>query len=203
MTSSASLMEFGHIRRIQDTRFPYEVAVILPGEYFVSEEPKVVYTILGSCISVCLRDPFAKVGGMNHFMLAAPSNTEGHDNWSDSGRYGSFAMEMLINEILQRGGMKKRLEAKVFGGGKIYDGNIDIGAKNAAWALDYLEREDIPLMKANVGDVCPRKVYFFTDSGKVLLKKLDRVVADTIVQEEGQYRAKLQQAPVQSEVTLF
>jgi len=203
MTSSASLMEFGHIRRIQDTRFPYEVAVILPGEYFVSEEPKVVYTILGSCISVCLRDPFAKVGGMNHFMLAAPSNTEGHDNWSDSGRYGSFAMEMLINEILQRGGMKKRLEAKVFGGGKIYDGQIDIGAKNAAWALDYLEREDIPLMKANVGDVCPRKVYFFTDSGKVLLKKLDRVVADTIVQEEGQYRAKLQQAPVQSEVTLF
>jgi chemotaxis protein CheD len=196
-------MEFGHIRRLQDTRFPYEVAVILPGEYFVSEEPKVVYTILGSCISVCLRDPFAKVGGMNHFMLAAPSNTEGHDNWSDSGRYGSFAMEMLINEILQRGGMKKRLEAKVFGGGKIYDGNIDIGAKNAAWALDYLEREDIPLMKANVGDVCPRKVYFFTDSGKVLLKKLDRVVADTIVQEEGQYRAKLQQAPVQSEVTLF
>jgi len=203
MTTSASLMEFGHIRRLQDTRFPYEVAVILPGEYFVSEEPKVVYTILGSCISVCLRDPFAKVGGMNHFMLAAPSNTEGHDNWSDSGRYGSFAMEMLINEILQRGGMKKRLEAKVFGGGKIYDGNIDIGAKNAAWALDYLEREDIPLMKANVGDVCPRKVYFFTDSGKVLLKKLDRVVADTIVQEEGQYRAKLQQAPVQSEVTLF
>jgi len=196
-------MEFGHIRRIQDTRFPYEVAVILPGEYFVSEEPKVVYTILGSCISVCLRDPFAKVGGMNHFMLAAPSNTEGHDNWSDSGRYGSFAMEMLINEILQRGGMKKRLEAKVFGGGKIYDGQIDIGAKNAAWALDYLEREDIPLMKANVGDVCPRKVYFFTDSGKVLLKKLDRVVADTIVQEEGEYRAKLQQAPVQSEVTLF
>ena len=203
MTSSTSLMEFGHIRRIQDTRFPYEVAVILPGEYFVSEEPKVVYTILGSCISVCLRDPFAKVGGMNHFMLAAPSNTEGHDNWSDSGRYGSFAMEMLINEILQRGGMKKRLEAKVFGGGKIYDGKIDIGAKNAAWALDYLEREDIPLMKANVGDVCPRKVYFFTDSGKVLMKKLDQVVADTIVQEEGQYRAKLQQAPVQSEVTLF
>ncbi len=203
MTTSASLMEFGHIRRIQDTRFPYEVAVILPGEYFVSEEPKVVYTVLGSCISVCLRDPFANVGGMNHFMLAAPSNIEGHDNWADSGRYGSFAMEMLINEILKRGGKKNRLEAKVFGGGKIYDGTIDIGAKNAAWALDYLEQEGVPLMKANVGDVCPRKVYFFTDSGKVLLKKLDPVVAKTIAEEEGQYRAKLQQAPAQSEVTLF
>ncbi|MEX0830039.1 MAG: hypothetical protein WD032_07320 [Nitrospirales bacterium] len=196
-------MEFGHIRRMQDTRFPYEVAVILPGEYFVSEEPKVVYTVLGSCISVCLRDPFVNVGGMNHFMLAAPSNNEGHDNWADSGRYGSFAMEMLINEILNRGGKKNRLEAKVFGGGKIYDGTIDIGAKNAAWALDYLEREGVPLLKANVGDVCPRKVYFFTDSGKVLLKKLDRVVAQSIAVEEGQYQAKLQQAPVQSEVTLF
>lgn len=203
MALATSLMEFGHIRRMQDTRFPYEVAVILPGEYFVSEEPKVVYTVLGSCISVCLRDPFVNVGGMNHFMLAAPSDNEGHDNWADSGRYGSFAMEMLINEILNRGGRKNRLEAKVFGGGKIYDGTIDIGAKNAAWALDYLEREGVPLLKANVGDVCPRKVYFFTDSGKVLLKKLDRVVAQTIAAEEGQYQAKLQQAPVQSDVTLF
>lgn len=201
--ASSGLMEFGHIRRIQDTRFPYEVAVILPGEYFVSHEPKVVYTILGSCISVCLRDPFANVGGMNHFMLAAPTRESGQDSWAESGRYGSFAMEMLINEILKRGGVKNRLEAKVFGGGKIYDGTINIGAKNAAWALDYLEREGVPLMKADVGDVCPRKVYFFTDSGKVLMKKLDRVVAKTVAEEEEQYQAKLQQAPVQSDVTLF
>ena len=201
--ASSGLMEFSHIRRIQDTRFPYEVAVILPGEYFVSYEPKVVYTVLGSCISVCLRDPFVNIGGMNHFMLAAPTREGGQDSWAESGRYGSFAMEMLINEILKRGGNKNRLEAKVFGGGKIYDGTIDIGAKNAAWALDYLEREGVPLMKANVGDVCPRKVYFFTDSGKVLMKKLDRVVAKTVAEEEEQYQAKLQQAPVQSDVTLF
>lgn len=200
---SQGLMEFGHIRRMQDTRFPYEVAVILPGEYFVSREPMVVYTVLGSCISVCLRDPLANVGGMNHFMLSAPTSDGGQDNWSESGRYGSFAMEMLINEILKRGGKKERLEAKVFGGGKIYDGAMDIGAKNAAWALDYLEREGVPLLKANVGDVCPRKVYFFTDSGKVLLKKLDRLVAKAIAEDEGQYQRKLQLAPVQSDVTLF
>jgi chemotaxis protein CheD len=196
-------MEFGHIRRMQDTRFPYEVAVILPGEYFVSREPMVVYTVLGSCISVCLRDPLVNVGGMNHFMLSAPTLDGGQDSWTESGRYGSFAMEMLINEILKRGGKKERLEAKVFGGGKIYDGAMDIGAKNAAWALDYLEREGVPLLKANVGDVCPRKVYFFTDSGKVLLKKLDRLVAKAIAEEEGQYQRKLQHAPVQSDVTLF
>ena len=196
-------MEFGHIRRIQDTRFPYEVAVILPGEYFVSQEPKVVHTVLGSCISVCLRDPFVGIGGMNHFMLAAPTRQGEQDSWAESGRYGSFAMELLINELLKLGGKKNRLEAKVFGGGKIFDGTMDIGAKNAAWALDYLEQEGLPLMKANVGDVCPRKVYFFTDSGKVLMKKLDRVVADSIAEEEKRYQAKLQQAPVQSEVTLF
>ena len=201
--SSSSLMEFSHIRRMQDTRFPYEIAVILPGEYFVSSEPMVVYTVLGSCISVCLRDPLVNVGGMNHFMLSAPTSGGGHDSWADSGRYGSFAMEMLINEILQRGGKKDRLEAKVFGGGKIYDGAMDIGAVNAAWALDYLEREGVPLLKANVGDACPRKVYFFTDSGKVLLKKLDRLVAKVIAKEEGQYQQKLQHAPVQSDVTLF
>jgi chemotaxis protein CheD len=201
--SSTGLMEFGHIRRMQDTRFPYEVAVILPGEYFVSREPMVVYTVLGSCISVCLRDPLVNVGGMNHFMLGAPTSEGNQDTWADSGRYGSFAMEMLINEILKRGGKKDRLEAKVFGGGKIYDGAMDIGAKNAAWALDYLDRESVPLIKANVGDVCPRKVYFFTDSGKVLLKKLDRIVAKAIAEEEGQYQRKLEHAPVQSDVTLF
>lgn len=200
---SEGVMEFGHIRRMTDTRFPYEVAVILPGEYFVSREPKVVYTVLGSCISVCLRDPLAGVGGMNHFMLAAPSSDNALDRWVDTGRYGSFAMEMLMNEIFKRGGRKDRLEAKVFGGGKIYDGTIDIGAKNAAWALDFLEQEGISPLKADVGDLCPRKVYYFTDSGKVLLKKLDRVVANAIAQEEGQYREKLQRAPAQSDVTLF
>jgi chemotaxis protein CheD len=140
---------------------------------------------------------------MNHFMLSAPTSEGGQYNWAESGRDGSFAMEMLINEILTRGGRTDRLEAKVFGGGKIYDGEMDIGATNAAWALDYLERESVPLLKANVGDVCPRKVYFFTDSGKVLLKKLDRLVAKVIAEEEDQYQRKLQRAPVQSEVTLF
>jgi len=201
--ASTGLMEFGHIRRMQDTRFPYEVAVILPGEYFVSQEPKVVYTLLGSCISVCLRDPFVNVGGMNHFMLAAPTGVGGQDSWAESRRYGSFAMEILIDEILKRGGEKNRLEAKVFGGGKIYDGAMDIGAINAAWVIDYLERENVPILKANVGDVCPRKVYFFTDSGKVLLKKLDHFVVEAIAEEEGQYHEKLQRTPLQSEVTLF
>lgn len=184
-------------------RFPHEIAVILPGEYFLSETPMIVYTVLGSCISVCVRDPEAGIGGMNHFMLAAPSGAGEKDGWAESGRYGSYAMEMLVNGILSRGGNRNRLEAKVFGGGKIYDGTMDVGAKNAAWALDYLEQEGMPPVKADVGDVCPRKVYYFTDTGKVLLKKLDQVQSQTIVEQEQQYQSTLQKAPVAGDVTLF
>lgn len=176
----------------------------MPGEYFVSETPMVVYTVLGSCISVCLRDVYANIGGMNHFMLAVPNGAgSSADGWEASGRYGSYAMEMLINGILKRGGMRSRLEAKVFGGGKIYDGVNDIGAQNAVWALDFLQREGIPPVKADVGDVHPRKVYFFTDSGRVLMKKLERVQAQDIAQEETHYQKMLQQATLGGEVTLF
>lgn len=184
-------------------RFPHEIAVILPGEYFVSRDPMVVYTVLGSCISVCIRDTVAKVGGMNHFMLAAPTNNIEDDHWGASTRYGSYAMEVLVNEILTRGGHKSRLEVKVFGGGKIHENLNDIGASNAAWALEYLDREGIRPIKTDVGDVCPRKVYYFTESGRVLLKKLDPLQKQEIVKEEQQYQKYLGTEEKSGEVTLF
>jgi len=197
------MMDFGHIRRMRDMRFPHEIAVIMPGEYFVSQEPMVVYTVLGSCISVCIRDTVTKIGGMNHFMLAAPSSNIENDHWGDSARYGSYAMEVLVNELLKRGAHKSRLEAKVFGGGKIYEGLNDVGAKNAAWALEYLEREGLRPIKADVGDVCPRKVYYFTESGRVLLKKLDGVQRQAIVSEEQRYQKELDNEVKGGDVTLF
>ena len=131
----------------------------------------VVYTVLGSCISACIRDPIAGVGGMNHFMLPAPNEHHSGDVWGgESTRYGSFAMEQLINGILQRGGMKQRLEVKLFGAGRIYEGNIDVGARNTEWVLNYLKAEGFSIAKSDLGDVFPRKVYYFTDSGRVLMK---------------------------------
>jgi len=197
------MMDFGHIRRMRDMRFPHEIAVIMPGEYFVSQEPMVVYTVLGSCISVCIRDAVAKIGGMNHFMLAVPANNIGHDHWGASARYGSYAMEVLVNELLIRGGHKSRLEVKVFGGGKIYEGMNDVGAQNAAWALEYLDREGIRPIKADIGDVCPRKVYYFTESGRVLVKKLDPVQRQAIAKEEERYQQALVQESKAGDVTLF
>ncbi|MDT7041890.1 hypothetical protein [Candidatus Nitronereus thalassa] len=196
-------MEFGHIRRMRDMRFPHEIAVIMPGEFFVSRAPMVVYTVLGSCISVCIRDTVTKIGGMNHFMLASPSGNVENDHWGPSARYGSYAMEVLVNELLGQGGHKSRFEVKVFGGGKIYEGRNDVGAKNAAWALEYLEREGMQPIKADVGDVCPRKVYYFTESGRVLLKKLDGIQRQQIVKEEQQYQQIVEKEVSAGDVTLF
>lgn len=196
--------QFTHIRRMRDIRFPYEIASILPGEFFVSKEPMVVYTVLGSCISACIRDPVAGVGGMNHFMLPEPKES-GSDSWGESTRYGSYAMESLINEILKRGGIRSRLEVKLFGAGKIYEGNIDVGANNVAWVTQYLESEGLPVVKADLGDVFPRKVYYFTDSGRVLMKKIERLKNRTIVERETEYSVRITQAEKQQaeDVTLF
>jgi chemotaxis protein CheD len=197
---------FAHVKRMRDSRFPYEIAAILPGEFFVSVDPMIVYTVLGSCVSACIRDPVVGVGGMNHFMLPAPKEHQSGDAWGgESTRYGSYAMESLINEILKRGGLRHRLEVKLFGGGKIYEGNIDIGANNVAWVLDYLKTEGFQAEKSDVGDVYPRKLYYFTDSGRVLMKKIERVKNRTILERESVYAERIKQREQQpvEDVTLF
>ena len=196
--------QFAHIRRMRDHRFPHEIASILPGEFFVSREPMIVYTVLGSCISACIRDPIAGVGGMNHFMLPEPTEVA-HDSWGESTRYGSYAMESLINEILKRGGLKSRLEIKLFGAGKIYEGNIDVGANNAKWVIGYLKSEGLGTVNTDLGNVCPRKVYYFTDSGRVLMKKIERVKNRTILERESEYALRIKQREQQpvEDVTLF
>jgi chemotaxis protein CheD len=196
--------QFAHIRRMRDHRFPHEIASILPGEFFVSREPMIVYTVLGSCISACIRDPIAGVGGMNHFMLPEPTEVA-HDSWGESTRYGSYAMESLINEILKRGGLKSRLEIKLFGAGKIYEGSIDVGANNAKWVIGYLKSEGLGTVNTDLGDVCPRKVYYFTDSGRVLMKKIERVKNRTILEREHEYAVRIKQREQQpvEDVTLF
>lgn len=195
---------FAHIRRMRDSRFPHEIAAILPGEFFVSPDPMIVYTVLGSCVSACIRDPVAGVGGMNHFMLPQPKDVA-NDSWGESTRYGSYAMESLINDIIKRGGNKRRLEIKLFGAGRIYDGSIDVGSRNAEWVLDYLQTEGLTACKTDLGDVFPRKIYYFTESGRVLMKKIERVKNHTIAEREHEYATKIQskeQAPVE-DVTLF
>jgi chemotaxis protein CheD len=170
-----------------DARFGREAVKVLPGEYFVADEDLPIMTTLGSCIAACLWDRRARVGGMNHFMLPAGSG----------GRYGSYAMELLINELLKRGASRSTLEAKVFGGGQVISGmtTMNVGERNTAFVLDYLETERIPVLSRDVLDVYPRKVCFLPASGKAMVKRLASAhIEDLAAQDRAAARAAARDA---------
>jgi chemotaxis protein CheD len=149
------------------------------GEHHVTADPAVMLTtVLGSCVAACLTDPLAGVGGMNHFLLP--------DGGDGSGRYGSYAMELLINELLKQGATRAGLEAKVFGGGQVISGmnTLNIGERNARFVLDYLKAERIPLVVSDVLGAHPRKVCFLPASGKAMVKRLAAARPDELVAQE-------------------
>ncbi len=162
---------------------------VLPGEYYVDSGDVVILTTLGSCIAACLWDRQAQVGGMNHFMLP-----DSGGDISGSGRYGSYAMEVLINELQKRGATRSTLEAKVFGGGQVISGmqTLNVGQRNTDFVLDYLRTERIPVVSKDVLDVYPRKVCFLAGSGKAMVKRLAPTHADALAAQE---RAAVRAAP--------
>jgi len=164
-----------------EAHFQSDAVKILPGEYFVHNEDVLLMTTLGSCIAVCLWDRQAKVGGMNHFLLP-----EGDRDQVSSGRYGSFAMELLINELLKLGANRMTLEAKVFGGGAVLAGmtSLNVGERNTTFVMDYLKTERIPVVSKDVLDVHPRKVCFFPHSGKAMVKRLATTNPVSLVAQE-------------------
>ena len=196
---------FEHIDRYWDkTRGKY-AAKIHPGELYVSNSGELVATVLGSCISACIRDPGMGIGGMNHFMLPL-TNTDkvsATDVSSDSARYGNYAMEALINAIVRFGGAKERLEVKVFGGGKVMARMSDVGMKNINFVHEYLELEGFRILAEDTGGLHPRKVIYDPISGKVGIKKLKTMHNDTVAERETRYQSELTLAPVQGEVDLF
>ena len=142
-------------------------------------------TMLGSCIAACLWDRETKIGGMNHFML--PEGDAG------SGRYGSYATELLINEMVKRGATRSTLEAKVFGGGHVIEGmnTMNIGERNTRFVIDYLKTERIPILFKDVLGPYPRKVCFLPASGKAMVKRLASTNGDALAAQE---RAAAQKA---------
>jgi chemotaxis protein CheD len=174
-----------------DRSFGCDAAKLLPGEYYVTSLDMVLVTVLGSCVAACLRDPVARVGGMNHFMLPGASVDE--SIVSQPTRYGVYAMELLINDILRRGGKRERLEAKVAGGGNVLKGfgAGTVGERNAAFVTHFLDTEGIPLVGSDLLDLHPRKVYYFPATGRLLVKELRSLRNDTLAKREQQYRQKL------------
>lgn len=190
--------------RYFDRHFECEAVKILPGEYFVTSDGIMIVTVLGSCVSVCLRDPVRCVGGMNHFLLP---NEGGLDNsaWSDSARYGVYAMEILINHLIKLGAKRSSLEAKVFGGGNVLRGltSNTVGERNCEFVLEFLRIEQIPVVASDLLDQYPRKVYFFPSSGKVMVRKIKSLHNTTIMDRESEYRMRIRHAPKSGDVDLF
>lgn len=198
-----ALPGFEHIKRYWDPSRSLHVAKLLPGEYYISMRGEMITTVLGSCISACIRDRKLGIGGMNHFMLPNSARLDDWGGSSSSARYGSYAMEQLINEILKAGGRRENLEVKAFGGGSIVSNLSNVGRKNIAFLHEFLQIEGLQLLAEDLGSLHPRKVNFFPDSGRAQVKKLRSIHNDTIVQRESQYMEELVEAPVQGDVELF
>ncbi len=164
----------------RDHHFQHNAVKVLPGEYYVANENLVIMTVLGSCIAACIWDSRMRLGGMNHFMLP-----EG-DAADTSGRYGSYAMELLINEIIKLGGRRESMQAKIFGGAQVMHNftSMNVGERNTKFVVNYLQTERIPIVSEDVLDIYPRKVVFFPVTGKVMVKRLAHTHPETIVAQE-------------------
>ncbi|HKK69952.1 MAG TPA: chemoreceptor glutamine deamidase CheD [Candidatus Krumholzibacteria bacterium] len=201
------LRGFEHIGFYWDRRYGRFAAKLNPGEYYVTTEDHLIMTVLGSCVSACVRDTVLGVGGMNHFMLPAnddPASLARHvaRSASAANRYGTYAMENMINDILKHGGSRDRLEVKIFGGGKILSSMADIGGKNIAFVREFLQIEGFRVSAEDVGDRFPRKLYYEPHSGRVQVKRLKQVESEVVKREEN-YRRTIDRKPVGGAVELF
>ena len=200
-----ALAGFSNINRYWDKVHEVYAAKILPGEYYVTLHGEMIVTVLGSCVSACIRDRVFGIGGMNHFML--PMGTEGgssNQQWNSAAtRYGNFAMEALINDILKNGGRRENLEVKIFGGGMILENMTNIGKMNISFVRDFIKTEALNILAEDLGDVYPRKVHYFPHTGKVKMKKLRSMHNSTIIERETSYRDSLETQPIEGEIDLF
>jgi chemotaxis protein CheD len=187
------------IKRFYDPRFAATTVMVLPGRHYVTANPQeMIVTLLGSCVAACIRDPVAGIGGLNHFLL--PESDSGQ--WGEASaamRYGNHAMETLINDIVKRGGDRRRLEVKVFGGGSIIDcqAKTSIGALNAQFVRTYLRNEGFAILAEHLGGQLPRRIHYFAVTGKVKMLLLRRSHDKDLFSKELDYRRRL---PVETEV---
>jgi chemotaxis protein CheD len=186
-----ALPQFAHIRRTWDEELGVPVAKLLPGDYYVTCHDEAIFTVLGSCVSACVRERKLGIGGMNHFMLPL-DRSGGTSAWaenlvSSATRYGNVAMERLVNDIMTLGGQRANLEFKVIGGGKVLDMALDVGARNAQFVRHYLRTEGFHISAEDLGDSFARKLYYSPATGKVRVKRLTATVNRAVFEREREF----------------
>lgn len=196
---------YEHLRRFWDPVQGCMTVKVLPGEFYVSSQEEMVSTVLGSCVSACIHDPVRGIGGMNHFML--PESKGGSDSWASTvgraARYGSDAMEHLINDLLKAGAQRADLSVKLFGGGRVLAQMSDVGQRNIEFVRRYISTEKLRVVAEDLGDIYPRQVQFFPQSGKARVRQLRRSDDVKLVAGERTYLKQLANDPIKGEVELF
>jgi len=202
-----ALPGFDSINRYWDSKNNIYSAKIGPGEFYVTNHGEMIATVLGSCISACIRDKTRGVGGMNHFMLPV-TNKYSTGTWADTPvntatRYGNVAMERLINVILASGGARDNLEIKIFGGAKVLNIDSDVGRMNIDFVSEYIKTEGFKIATHDIGGICARKINYYPFSGRVRVKKLIKLYDNTLVEREQHYIRELEAAPVKGDIDIF
>lgn len=199
----APLRGFESIRRYRNAA-GQTVARLLAGDFYVTCQDEVLDTVLGSCVSACIRNPRLRIGGMNHFMLPTATGRR-DDPWEHGAgratRYGSASMEQLINRILAAGGMREELEVKIFGGGHVLASLTDVGAHNVAFVRRFLHEEGMNVAAQDVGEGVARHVQYFPWTGRVRLRHL--ATHQEIARSEQSYLHGLERAPLAGAIDLF
>lgn len=174
------------------------------GQFYASDDPIVIDTLLGSCVAVCLFDPGRRIGGMNHILMPGKANLK---NFDTAARYGVNAMELLINKIMSLGGNRHRLVAKIFGGAHVIAAipkENGIGIKNGAFVVEFLQIEKIKIISQDLGGNQARRIYFHTDTGDVFLRRIRSVQFQNIINEEQKFLKRIKgDAKKPGKVSLF
>ncbi len=197
------LFGFSHLERYWDEEFQQYAARIKPGEYYVTRDDEVITTVLGSCISVCMRDPVSRIGGMNRFMLPASPRGGSYSLTAAANSYGNYVMEQLVNEILKHGGVKRQFEIKVFGGSQILANVKNLGDLSIDFIRRYLGEERLNVSSQDLAGTAPRKVCYSPRTGRVRIKKLDPRFSAKLHARELAYVEQVASEPITGDVELF
>ncbi|MCB1969793.1 MAG: chemoreceptor glutamine deamidase CheD [Geminicoccaceae bacterium] len=192
-------------KRFFDPRFNAISVMVLPGRHYVSAHPgEMIVTLLGSCVAACIRDPEAGVGGLNHFLLPA-SDTGAWGGTDAAMRYGNYAMEVLINDLIKRGASKARLEVKIFGGSNLIDSEAGapVGQRNVEFVDRYLDEEGLRPVARHVGGNIPRRIHYYPVSGRVRMLLLRRKTDPELFRQEADLARSARQRPIEGDIELY
>lgn len=188
---SVNYSRFYHEHRKQ------HVVKVLPGGMYCTDQAEIISTGLGSCVAACIWDPHAHIGGMNHFLLPVAHNAE-HHHWSHNdvistaARYGSYAMEMLINQLISKGAERDFMHMKLFGGAQMLGRKSAIGEKNVDFILRYAKQEKFQVDAYDLGGMEPRKIMFDPLTGKAWLKRIPFAEISHLKHQEDHYAMEVE-----------